>query len=113
MPLLKCWIIEDEPPALRRLSRLVKAIRPDVEIIFTSDSVKETRRAINELPAPDLIFSDIHLADGHAFDIWEDSPLRALAKALKVWMEPIIAIWRFSKSNGVTEGLHKMGMMSR
>ena len=44
----------------------------------------------------------------------EDSPLRALVKTLKVWMEPIIAMWRFSKSNGITEGFHnKMEMISR
>lgn len=44
----------------------------------------------------------------------QDSPLRTLAKTLKSWMEPIIAMWRFSKSNGITEGFHnKMEMMSR
>ena len=43
-----------------------------------------------------------------------NSPLRALAKTLKSWMKPIIAMWRFSKSNGITEGYHnKMEMMSR
>lgn len=42
------------------------------------------------------------------------SPLQALAKTLKSWMEPIVAMWRFSKSNGITEGFHnKMEMMSR
>ncbi len=44
----------------------------------------------------------------------QDSPLHGLAKTLKAWMEPIIAMWRFSKSNGITEGFHnKMEMMSR
>lgn len=44
----------------------------------------------------------------------KDSPLRTLAKTLESWMEPIIAMWRFSKSNGITEGFHnKMEMMSR
>jgi transposase len=43
-----------------------------------------------------------------------DSPLRTLANTLTRWMEPIIAMWRFSKSNGITEGFHnKMEMMSR
>ena len=41
-------------------------------------------------------------------------PLRALAKTLTSWVEPIIAMWRFSKSNGITEGFHnRMEMMSR
>jgi len=44
----------------------------------------------------------------------QGSPLRALAKTLKSWIEPIVAMWRFSKSNGITEGFHnKMEMMSR
>jgi len=42
------------------------------------------------------------------------SPLRALAKTLESWLEPIVAMWRFSKSNGITEGFHnKMEMISR
>ena len=44
----------------------------------------------------------------------QDSPLRALAKTLTSWMEPIMAMWRFSKTNGITEGFHnKMEMISR
>ena len=43
-----------------------------------------------------------------------DSPLRALARTLTSWLEPIVAMWRFSKSNGITEGFHnKMEMISR
>lgn len=42
------------------------------------------------------------------------SPLRSLAKTLEPWLEPIVAMWRFSKSNGITEGFHtKMEMISR
>lgn len=44
----------------------------------------------------------------------KDSPLRALAKTLTSWLEPIVAMWRYSKSNGITEGFHnKMEMMTR
>ncbi len=43
-----------------------------------------------------------------------DSPLRALARTLTSWLGPIVAMWRFSKSNGITEGFHnKMEMISR
>ncbi|QIB66270.1 ISL3 family transposase [Kineobactrum salinum] len=42
------------------------------------------------------------------------SPLHRLANTLTSWLEPVTAMWRFSKSNGVTEGFHnKMEMMSR
>ena len=43
-----------------------------------------------------------------------DSPAKALAETLRSWLEPIVRMWRFSKSNGITEGFHtKMEMISR
>ena len=45
---------------------------------------------------------------------FEDSPARALANTLKSWIDPVMRMWRFSYSNGITEGFHtKMEMMSR
>jgi len=42
------------------------------------------------------------------------SPARGLADTLQSWLEPIVRMWRFSKSNGITEGFHtKMEMISR
>lgn len=42
------------------------------------------------------------------------SPAKALAETLRSWLEPIVRMWRFSKSNGITEGFHtKMEMISR
>jgi transposase len=45
------------------------------------------------------------------------SPLprfQELAKTLSRWLEPIARMWRFTKNNGITEGLHnKMEMISR
>ena len=44
----------------------------------------------------------------------EQSPARALAATLRDWIEPIVSMWRFSRSNGITEGFHtKMEMLSR
>jgi len=46
-----------------------------------------------------------------------ESPVAAfkeLGKTLRRWKEAIVRMWRFSKSNGITEGLHnKMEMLSR
>lgn len=42
------------------------------------------------------------------------SPLHGLANTLTSWLEAIVGMWRFSKTNGITEGFHtKMEMMSR
>lgn len=43
---------------------------------------------------------------------WE--PLKTFGETLKSWLEPIVRMWRFTKSNGITEGFHtKMEMISR
>ncbi len=42
------------------------------------------------------------------------SPMHALANTLKSWLEPIVCMWRFTKTNGITEGFHnKMEVMTR
>jgi len=44
----------------------------------------------------------------------QESPAHALARTLLFWIEPIIRMWRLSRSNGITEGFHtKMEMISR
>ncbi len=68
---MTCWIIEDEPPALRRLTKLLAEVRPQLHIAFTTDSIASCVRALQDQVHPDLIFSDIHLADGLSFSIWE------------------------------------------
>jgi transposase len=45
---------------------------------------------------------------------FEQSPARAPAATLLSWLEPLVRMWRFTKSNGITEGFHtKMEMLSR
>ncbi|WP_020569207.1 LytR/AlgR family response regulator transcription factor [Neolewinella persica] len=68
---MTAWIIEDEPPALRRLTKLLAEVRPQLNIAFSTDSIASCVRALKEKPHPDVIFSDIHLADGLSFSIWE------------------------------------------
>lgn len=43
-----------------------------------------------------------------------NSPARALAETLRSWLEPIVRMRRFSRSNGITAGFHtKMEIISR
>lgn len=47
-------------------------------------------------------------------DQFAKSPFASLAATLTSWLEPIVRMWRFSRSNGITEGFHtKMEMISR
>lgn len=65
-------IIEDEIPAARQLSKLLKEQLPEINIVTTLDSVEAS---INWLKQPrqlvQLIFMDIQLADGLSFDIFQ------------------------------------------
>ena len=41
-------------------------------------------------------------------------PLQTLGKTLRAWDKEIVRMWRFSRSNGITEGFHnKMELISR
>jgi DNA-binding LytR/AlgR family response regulator len=64
-------LLEDEPLAADELKKVLKDIRPDYKILEIIGSVK---RAISwlESVSPDLILSDIQLADGTCFEIFEN-----------------------------------------
>ena len=34
------------------------------------------------------------------------APLKTFGHTLQSWLEPIVRMWRFTKNNGITEGLH-------
>ncbi len=62
-------IIEDEKPAARRLSRLLREI--GVEVSTMLHSVAEAVDWFQNHPHPDLIFLDIQLSDGLSFEIFD------------------------------------------
>lgn len=68
---MKVLIIEDEPRAAHRLSKLIKQIAPDTNIVAILESVRESLKFLKSNPSPDLIFSDIRLADDLSFEIYK------------------------------------------
>ena len=66
---MKALIIEDEKAAVRNLEALLAEVAPDTKIICTLDSITDSVAWFEANPAPDVVFMDIHLADGSAFDI--------------------------------------------
>lgn len=69
---MKILIIEDEPPAARRLERLLTSIIPDLDIVNQLDSIEISIEFLQESPELDLIFLDIELADGKSFEIFKE-----------------------------------------
>ena len=64
-------ILEDEPVAGKRISKIIKTLQPDSVIMGVIDSVEEAVMWFNTNPMPDLIFMDIQLADGLSFEIFK------------------------------------------
>jgi DNA-binding LytR/AlgR family response regulator len=62
-------ILEDEQPAYKRFSKLVEETIPEATIVAHHESVQEAKTWFEENPMPDVVFMDIHLADGSAFDL--------------------------------------------
>jgi two-component system LytT family response regulator len=70
------WIIEDEAAAARRLEKLLLEIEPTVKVAAVLDSVEAVLSMALQGPLPDLLFMDIHLADGSSFEIFKHMEVR-------------------------------------
>lgn len=68
---MKALIIEDESIAAQALESLIKETNPEIEIQAVLQTIEETVEWFEENSMPDLVFMDIHLADGSSFAIFE------------------------------------------
>ena len=68
--MLRAVIIEDETAAAVNLQAILREVAPDVETVATLESVAESVEYLRSRPRPDLLFMDIHLADGDSFRIF-------------------------------------------
>jgi two-component system response regulator LytT len=70
-------IIEDEPHTAQILSEIIVQVRPDSIILETLESIEQSVKYLsNDKNLPDLIFSDIQLADGLSFEIFSKVQLK-------------------------------------
>ncbi|WP_345073366.1 LytTR family DNA-binding domain-containing protein [Hymenobacter fastidiosus] len=70
-------LLEDEFPAAERLQRLLLQVAPDARVVAVLDSVAAAVAWLTDQPAPDLIISDIQLADGLSLDIFDQVLVRS------------------------------------
>ena len=75
---MKILIVEDEMPAATRLVNMLQKIEPEGIIMGITDGVESTLTLLDQGPLPDLIFMDIHLSDGSAFEIFRHNPLKGI-----------------------------------
>lgn len=67
----KVVIVEDETAAAVNLRSMLKGINPDVEVLDVLESVEEAVDFFSKGVDADVVFMDIHLADGDSFRIFK------------------------------------------
>lgn len=77
MPPLRILIFEDEYPAAERLQRLLAQAAPGAQVLAVLDTVAGALAWLASHPAPDLILSDIQLADGLSLDVFAQTVVRS------------------------------------
>lgn len=69
-------IIEDEMLAAERLQMLLQQYDPAIRVAAILESIEEAVNWLNTRPHPDLLLVDIHLSDGHSFEIFKKVSLQ-------------------------------------
>ena len=69
---MKILVIEDEALVAESLMKQVRQVEPAAELIGPIPTVKASLKWLAENPQPDLILSDIQLADGISLDIFSE-----------------------------------------
>lgn len=74
---MKVVIVEDEIIAAKTLQKMICEVRPNFVIEAVLQSVEESIEWFESNPIPDLVFMDIHLADGSSFSIFDKVEIKA------------------------------------
>lgn len=69
--MMKTVIIEDEKIAADMLKSLINQLDENIEVLTVLQTVEDSLEWLNNNPQPELMFVDIHLADGSSFSIFE------------------------------------------
>ena len=70
--MMKAIIIEDEHSAVLNLEHLLKSIDAKIQIVATMDTVTDAIDFFQKEKSYDVVFMDIHLADGNSFEIFKE-----------------------------------------
>lgn len=68
-------ILEDEAITAEELRHYVCDIDPTIEVVAMLETMEDAVEYLNTHPSPDLIFSDIQLADGLSFEVFSQVPV--------------------------------------
>ncbi|MEM7380151.1 MAG: LytTR family DNA-binding domain-containing protein [Bacteroidota bacterium] len=74
---MKVVIVEDEVTASENLTYLLEQLEPNVEVLKVLDAVDTSVAYFKSGTEAELVFMDIHLADGISFEIFEQVSIEA------------------------------------
>ena len=74
---MKALIIEDEKLAREKIRQLIERHDPATQIVAELESVEGSIYWLRNNQHPDVLFVDIHLADGLSFDIFDQVDVKA------------------------------------
>lgn len=77
METYKVVIVEDEPPAAKRLCKMLNSLEPNIDVVEILDSIESAVSFFQSNPAVDLILMDIQLGDGISFEIFAQAKISA------------------------------------
>jgi len=69
---MKAVIVEDEIFAAKALQNLIHEVDASIEILSVLPTIDESVEWFRSHPVPDMVFMDIHLADGSSFAIFDE-----------------------------------------
>ncbi|MBR5146494.1 MAG: response regulator transcription factor [Bacteroidales bacterium] len=73
---MKAVIIEDEKIAAELLKNLICQLDENIEVVTVLQTVEDSVEWLNSNQHPDILFVDIHLADGSSFSIFEKTEVK-------------------------------------
>lgn len=74
---MRALILEDEQLAANRLKRMLKEVAEDIKVVATFESIQDTQEYLMKHDDVDILFLDIHVADGNSFELFNRSEVRS------------------------------------
>ena len=119
---MRVILVEDETAAAVNLKALLEQVSSEIQISAILESVTDTVKWFRENPVPDLVFMDIHLADGDAFRIFEQVEVACPVVFTTAYDQYALEAFRVNsidyllkpiKSEDLTRALAKLALFSQ
>lgn len=104
---MKALIIEDEMMAAQSLQKLLAKVGPEIEVLGVLETVEESVEWLTSHPMPDLLFMDIHLADGSSFAIFDKVDVTAPVIFTTAYDEYALKAFEVNSIDYLLKPIHK------